>query len=270
MDSSERRKKVKKICFAISVHEKREVVIDLLENIRYFCPNSSIVLYNGGRDAELCNGLGYPVCPTSKPLIWGNLVWFFLYVMEWLEGMNYDYDYLITIDSDALFAKKGYEEFINAEMEGYDYMAAHFRVADPNWYPGQTMNREWSTWQPVFNTKYFKGCFNPAQVFSKKYVQKIVGFNRLNQLKQNLNNNKVFALDEILFATLSETLGMKSKSYPVNVQEWNRFRPYFTKEEVKDGVENHKDCYLIHPVCRDMNDKARIYLREFILKNNPQ
>jgi hypothetical protein len=255
---------VKKLCFAVLVHEKREVIMDLLDNIRFFCPNSSIVLFNGGKDPQLCEGLGYPVCPASTRIKWGNLVWYFLHTMEWLEEMNYDYDYLINIDSDAIFAKKGYEEFIATEMEGFDYMAAYFKKPDWYWYPGQTMNNEWKSWQPIFNTKYYMGCFNSAQVFSKEFVQKVLKFEKLDLIKRKLQETNVFALEEILFPTLSDTFGIKSKSYPEPVQRWNRYRPHFTKEEVENGINKQKDCYIVHPVYRDMQDGARAYIRNLL------
>lgn len=263
---NDRRGIMKKICFAIAVHENKEVITDLLENIRFFCPNSSIVLYNGGHDPNLCNGLGCPVCPTSTPLLWGNLVSFFLHVMEWLEGMNYEYDYLINLDSDALFAKKGYEEFIHSEMQDFDYMAAYLREPDPNWYPRQTMHSQWYRWDPIFNIPHIKACFNNGQVFSKKFVRNLLNFGKLDQIKSSLLENRVFALEEMVFASLAETVGMRSKSYPVHVQAWNRYRPHFSQWEINSGIENQMDCYLIHPVSRYMHDGARVYIRSLMNK----
>lgn len=225
------------------------------------------MLFNGGNDPNLCNGLGFPVCPASTPLYWGNIAPVFLHVMEWLEGMNYEYDYLINIDSDALFAKKGYEEFIHSEMEGFDYMAANLRDPEWNWYPGQTMNNEWwSSWHLIFNTPWYKGCFNNAQVFSKKFVQEKLKFSKLDQIKRKLLETRVTAIEEMIFATLSVTLGIRSKSYPDHVQAWNRFRPYFAEWEIRSGIENQMDCYLIHPVNRYIHDGARVYIRSLMNK----
>ena len=39
--------------FACLVHESFECVVDLLQNLRYFDPQSLILLYNGGEDRRL-------------------------------------------------------------------------------------------------------------------------------------------------------------------------------------------------------------------------
>lgn len=256
---------MKKICFAISVHENKEVIKDLLNNIRTFCPNSSIVLFRSGNDRSLCEGLGYPVCPTSKSLSWGkNIILFHLNIMEWLEEIDYDYDYLTIIDSDALFVKKGFEEFIISEMENFDYMAPFRRFPEIDWYPGGIMIKEWTKWQKIFNINYFLACFNPGQTFSKKFVQQIINFPNFYLIKKIINESKTWVFEEIFFPTIAETLGIKAKPYPSNVQKWIRFRPYFTEEEIKKAIETDEACFFIHPIYRDMNDKARVYVRNLL------
>lgn len=253
---------MKKICFMIPVHENKEVIKDLLENVNYFCPNSSIVLYQSGDDPKLCEGLGYPICPTSKSLVYGSgLVWFHLDVMEWLEDIDFTYDYLINLDSDALFAKEGFEAFILSEMNGFDYMATHKRYPEADWYPGRFIKHAWSTWQHVFTLDYFMACFNNGQTFSKKFVQQIINYPKLNELKAAIQNTETFAVEEIIFPTLAEVLGVESKSYPNDVQDWIRYRPYFIKEEISRGIKNNANCYLLHPVHRNMEDPARSYIR---------
>lgn len=259
---------MKKICFAISFHENKEVIKDLLDNIRFFCPNSSIVLFRSGEDPNLFDGLSYPICPTSKSLTYGSgLIWFHLNVMEWLEKINLEYDYLINLDSDNLFAKKGFEEFVSSEMNGYDYMATHKRIPEPEWYPGLFMKRVWSTWQPIFNTADFVGCFNPGQIFSRNFVKKILNYSKLGQIKKAIEETETFAVEEIIFPTLAETLGVKAKAYPDKVQDWIRYRPHFSANEIQHGIDSDMDCYLIHPIHRDMNDDARTYIRNLTKKS---
>ena len=112
----------KQICFALLVHNNKNVVIDLLNNIKFYCPNSTVVLYNGGDNPDLCKDLGNPVCPTSRKLQYGITAVYLLETMKWLEDINHDYDYLINLDSDALFVREGYERFIAEQMEDKDYM----------------------------------------------------------------------------------------------------------------------------------------------------
>jgi hypothetical protein len=257
---------MKKIVFAILVHEKRDVIQDQIENIRYFCPNASIVFFQSGNDDNLCKGLGYPICPTSHPMKYARTYgWFFLNIMEWLEKTGYEYDYLINIDSDSLFAKKGYEEFIISEMKGFDYMSPLFSIATDAWTPGHTMNKVWNLWQPIFEMDHFYRCFG-SQVFSRKFVKKILSFHKLEEMKRVMKETEddVFALEEMLFATLTKTLGIKAKPYPENIGKWMRDIPKYRKLEIIRAVRKNEDCYLLHPVRRSMNDPARAFIRNMI------
>ncbi|WHH58355.1 hypothetical protein [Petroclostridium sp. X23] len=255
---------MKKICFAILVHEKRKVIKDLLSNIKHFCPQSSIVLYNGGDDPDLCNGLGYPVCPTSKKMYWGNLALFILEVMEWLQDIGYDYDYLCTLDSDALFSKKGFEQFIASQMKNADYMGVRAKKYDDTWRPGRQMKKKWHVWRPIFKCPDFYGCFNVGQVFKKTLVERILAFNKIDEIKSNITENSSFALEEILYVTLANVLGGRIKAYPRDVAKHIRYRPYVTKKQLQKKIESNSKCYLVHPVPRNMKNDARVFVRSLV------
>ena len=139
-----------KICFAILVHEKKDLVKQLINNVRYFCPNSTIVLYNGGFDRTLCEGLGIPVCPASHKLRYGHTAIYFLDTMEWLEEIGIQYEYFINIDSDALFISKGYEEFIHNEMKDTDYMGVDYRIPGKDWHIGRELKKDSKTMEKTF------------------------------------------------------------------------------------------------------------------------
>jgi hypothetical protein len=257
-----------KICIAIAVHENREVIIEQLENIRYFCPNSSVVLFQSGNDPDLCKNLGVPVCPTSFPLTWGqSLSWFLINVMEWLDQIQYPYEYLVNIDSDALFVNKGFEDFILTEMQGFDYMGARFAEQEDWWQPGQTMMKVWPLWQPIFNRHHFLGSFMGGQVFSKKYVKEIIGFNKFDEMKKLMKQTEkeIFALEEMLFATLTHTLNLNAKRYPRNTDLWNRAYPHLTLEEVELIINSKEETYFIHPVYRDTNNQIRSYVKNLMI-----
>jgi len=258
--------KMKKICFAILAHEKKTVLKDMIANIRYFCPNSSIVLYNGGNNPKLCKNLGYPVCPFSRKLKWGNIALYMLDVMQWLKDTEYPYDYLINLDSDSLFAKKGFEKFVISEMKNADYMAVRAKIYSNKWFPGQEMRRKWSKWQPILSSDYFLGCFNVGQIFSRDLVEKILSYKKINKVRTYISKNGTFALEEILYVTLAKTLGAEIKSYPQKVARYIRPHPYFTYYGISKSLSKNSKCYLIHPVRRTMNDKARKYIRHLICK----
>lgn len=58
--------------FACLAHEQRECVIHLVRNLHHLDPDSRILLYNGGRDADLLQGFPFErynavVHPTRVP-----------------------------------------------------------------------------------------------------------------------------------------------------------------------------------------------------------
>lgn len=256
----------KRICFAVLVHEKKEIVIDLIDNIRYFCPNSSIVLFNGGDDPNLCQGLGCPVCPTSRKLKYGTTATYMLEVMSWLEGIKFDYDYLINLDSDILFVREGYEKFIIDQMKDKDYMGVNVRTAKNGWYCYEQIKKEWNMWRPLFKTDKFLGTFNVGQVFSKKLVKKLLTCKKIDQLRENLLVTKSFGIDEIAYVTMVKTLGFKPKSYPHDANAIIRYRPYYSHDEAFKLLNNHT-AFLLHPVKRKQDNGARTLIKSIMYWN---
>ncbi|MGB8953854.1 MAG: hypothetical protein WCC10_00650 [Tumebacillaceae bacterium] len=259
---------MKKICFAILVHEKREIVEDLVENVRYFCPNSTIVLYNGGYDATLCHGLGVPVCPASKKLHYGMTALYMLETMKWVHESGIGYDYLITMDSDALFAKRGFEEWVEREMQDADFMGFNAGTRWPGWDPWEQILQEWEKWREILNTDNFDflGVFGVGQTFSRDAVDRFLNFERIAEVQANLQRTTAWGIDEVIFVNLARRLGLRLKSYPLdrerNEYDTTRYRPYFTADEVRHCVRHHPHGFLYHPVHRDLDDEARVFVQE--------
>lgn len=256
----------KKICFAILVHNKREIIRDLIDNIRYFCPNSDIVLYNGGSDPNLCKDLEYPVCPTSKKLSYGFLTSFMLDVMEWLEEINYDYDYLISLDSDVLFAREGFEDFIFHEMQNAEYMGVDMRIPKDSWYPGVLFRKERELWRSLFKEDPFLKAFNVGQVFGRRFIQALLGCEQIALLKKNLRKTKCFAIEEIVFVNMAKLLGFEPKSYPKETSLSNRYRPHYTFGNFVQCMNEYPRCFLFHPVNRRLKDEVRWTIRNLMNK----
>ena len=247
-----------KICFAILVHENKELVKQLIENVRYYCPNSTMVLYNGGDDPTLCDGLGIPVCPSSRKLERGWTTIYFLEVMEWLEDLGMDYDYFINIDSDALFIKKGYEEFIQTEMKDTDYMGVLLRIPEDDWYIGEELKKDINRWKKLFNVNPFYGVFNVGQVISRSVVKALLDSKRKQKLKKALLKTISFGTDEVFFVNMAKELGFRLKKYPnKDDNRIIRYRPYFTIEEMIYDLNKSESNGLCHPVIRDQSDPVR-------------
>ena len=247
-----------KICFAILVHEDRELVKQLIDNVRYYCPNSTMVLYNGGNDPTLCEGLGVPVCPSSHKLERGWTTIYFMEIMEWLEELDVEYEYFINIDSDALFIKKGYEKFIQTQMKDTDYMGVLLRVPEDDWYIGKELMKDKDRWKALFNLKPYYGVFNVGQVISRPLVKALLDPERKQKLKNALIETISFGTDEIFYVNMAKELGFRLKKYPNSIDaRMIRYRPYFTIDEMIYCLNKTESSCLCHPVIRDHADPVR-------------
>ncbi|KIL45199.1 galactosyltransferase-related protein [Jeotgalibacillus soli] len=247
-----------KICFSVLVHKDRELVKQLVENIRLYCPNSIVVLYNGGDDPDLCEDLGVPVCPTSHKLKRGFTTIYFLETMEWIEELAIEYDYFINIDSDSLFFRKGYEEFIEEQMKNTDYMAVSLRKPEEDWYIGKEMKKDIDTWKQLFSVDPLYGIFNVGQVINRKLVKALLEPQLKEKLTVSLTKTNSFGTDEILFVNMAKQLGFRIKSYPRKTDsKLIRFRPYFTLKEMIDSINLIEEGWLCHPIIREQSDPAR-------------
>jgi hypothetical protein len=250
----------RKICFALLVHDNRELVIQLIENIKHYCPNSTIVLYNGGSDPYLVDGLGIPICPHSKKLEYGFLARYFLETMEWIEDIGIDYDYFINLDSDALFFQLGFEQFIAEQMIDVDYMGVQLRVAEDDWYCGMEFKKDIQRWEPFFSVNPFLGVFNVGQVFSRPLVIALLTYEKINDLKEAIVATPVFAAEEIVYVNIVKKLNFKMKSYPGMSANLIRFRPHISAHELVHSKNHYESACLCHPIHRKKEDPSRIFI----------
>ncbi|WP_274361881.1 hypothetical protein [Paenibacillus thermotolerans] len=261
------------ICFAVLVQNKRDVVVDLLDNIRTFCPDSSIVLYNGGNDPDLCKDLGYPVCPTSRKLSYGVTAIYILEVMRWLEDTGFSYEYLINLDSDALFAREGFERFISEEMRDKDYMGVGTKTPDDDFYCLIQLRKEKQRWEPVIGNEPYKESFNVGQVYSKRLVRSILKSEKFDLLFEGLRKTKAFGVDELVYVTYTQRLGFDVHPYPKKASDSIRYRPYFPLDDVIGRLNRYPESSLFHPIYRRMGNETRAFVRELMkrkIQSDPQ
>lgn len=251
------------ICFAILAHENEEVLINQIKNIKYFNPRCKIILYNGGMDPTFGLKSNIPICPKSRPLKKEKLGRFFLDIMTWLEETKEEYDYLVNLDSDVMFIKRGYEEYLNEHMQGYDCMGINMGIQRsprdaPHWVPGMNMWSEWAKWQPFFGTDYFCGTLNSMQVYRNEIVTKLLENLDIVKLETLFQVTEVYALEEILYATLAVRCGGKHRSYPSECAEFVGWVPLSIEQ--LDTALKKKDVYFVHPIDRTMDNPSRQWL----------
>ena len=267
---SENSRPNKTICFILLVHEDIDLVYNLIENVECFCPNSKIVIYNGGKDQTLCENIDIKVCPTSRKLEHGYTTIHLLETMEWLEEIGMEYDHLINLDSDALFIRKGYEDFVNKQMEDADYMGVDLRIAEETYFCGKQLKTEAYKWDQLFDLQQLYGVFNVGQVMSRKFIKALINSEKKLLLKRYLLETNAFGTDELVYVNMAKELGFKLKKYPsdqedlpyepigYDMDKWMiRFRPHFTIQELIHGRNNNKNRWLCHPIYRTGNDLAR-------------
>jgi hypothetical protein len=256
-----------KICFAILVHNNRELIKELINNVQFFCPNSTFVLFNGGGDPSLCDDLGVPVCPSSRKLKYGYTTIYFLETMEWIEELGIDYEYFINIDSDALFIKDGYENIISEQMRDADYMAVRLRIPGHNWFIGKQLRKDIDRWKELFRLDPYYGVFNVGQVIKRSLVKAILEPSKKEKYKNALLETISFGSDEIFFVNIAHELGFKMKKYPyVSDTDLIRYRPHFKLDEIIDCLNSKKFSGLCHPIHRLKNDQSRRLIKQLAYK----
>lgn len=244
-------------------HENEEVLINQIKNIKYYNPGCKVILYNGGVDSTFGLKSNIPICPKSRPLKKEKLGRFFLDIMIWLEETKEDYDYLVNLDSDVMFIKRGYEEYLKQHMQGYDCMGINMGIQRspddaPHWIPGMNMWSEWEIWQPFFETDYFCGSLNSMQVYRKRIVESMLENLDIDKLETLFQITEVYALEEILYATLAVRCGGKHRSYPYECAEYVRWEPLSIEQ--LESARKEKDVYFVHPIEREMDNPTRLWL----------
>lgn len=193
------------ICFAVLAHDRPAALAELVDALHLTAPGSEIVIFNGGRDPSLTDG--FDLCPGSRPLRHGHLAAFHDAALEWFAGRPGDW--LVTLDSDVLPTRSGLDEHL--ATLGADYAAGHLSPVQPGtpWRPGRRFLRTWPLWQPVLGIEHPWRCFNPVQVFSRRYVDAYLAWPSRPALLDLVAASPHEALEEIVWPSVAAALGLR-------------------------------------------------------------
>ncbi|MFN8473400.1 MAG: hypothetical protein U0822_14515 [Anaerolineae bacterium] len=253
-----------KLCFAILAHNKPDCLQDLVLNLQTFAPNADIVLFNGGHDPHLADGLDIDVCPYSQPFRYTRNERFHYEVMRWLHEEKRDYDFLMTLDNDMLLIKPGLDAYLERVMADHAYMAVLFREITPqlDWVPGQNFLRKWKTvWQPIFDIPSPYGCFNPGQVFRREYAERLMRFPKLDELLTRMERSSLNTLCEIVWATMAVTLDCDPIRFPQPNQSAIRYLVRHSPDDIRRWLSD-PNVYMLHPIVMDMDAPGRRMIRD--------
>jgi hypothetical protein len=254
----------KNLLLIILAHNNKESLQDFVLNINFFCPNIDIAVYNSGSDKNLTSGLSVLNIIPNRQLDYAKITMFFFDTFTWLQSQNFPYENITILDSDILFIKRGFPQYIANEMKSFDYLAQDLRYnihTRPKWRPIRSLRPELNEWYSVLGFNHMNGAFNPGQTFNKNYIIKLLKHEKFNSILNLVNSNKSYTLHEVLFPTLIDCLDIRAKSFPSETNTANRYRPYQAISGVKTAL-SIKDAYFVHPVKREMDNPTRVYIRE--------
>jgi hypothetical protein len=251
------------LLFVILAHTDRASLEELVENVRVFCPRARMVLYNSGSDPDLCRKLGEPEFPAAHEFGYAKITPFFFEVFEWAIASGDPFDALVNLETDMLFIRSGYEGFVENQLTEADYLAPNLverRSLKTRWRPMRSLRPEFEDWFQFFGFCYWHGSFSPAQVFSRRYVESLVQHRGYAELRKLVQQNRSFTLQEVVFPTLTDFLGLRLGGYPKAHSTSNRYRPYQAVSGVRRAL-TLQDAYFVHPVRRKKDDAAREFIR---------
>lgn len=256
------------IIMMILAHNDQESLADMVKNIRYFCPKVTLCLYNSGNYLSLGSGLNLEIFPSPRRLDYAKISPFFFDTFEWLLAENRRFDYVINLETDILFVRKGFETFISQVMADSDYMApnfSRFTSSKSKWRPIRSLRPELAEWYKLLGFEYTHGAFSPGQVFSRNYIEKLLRHEQYAEIQRLVKSNQSYTLQEVLFPTLVDFLKVRGKSYPSELKPIIRYRPYQAINGVRCALAI-PDAYFVHPVRRELDDPARLFIHSLIEK----
>lgn len=234
---------------------------DLLQSSQRFAPGLELVLYDSGVDC-LGQVTGLPTIPTARPLRYAKIGTCFLDIVEWFveEAAGVAW---INLESDMLFIRPGFTDWLATEMITADYLAARLHRVKPrsNWRPARSLRAEGRrTLLDLLGSDALYGAFSPGQVFGARFCRLMVEHARFHELRQFMLRNEqdggAYSMQETVFPTAAMALGMRVARYPDGSQFSNRYRPYFGRSGVTRALAD-ESVYFVHPVRRDPDDPAR-------------
>lgn len=263
--------------YACLVHESPECVVDLVRNLHYHDPASSILLYNGGGNSGLLAQQGFPferhgavVLPNPRPMRWGWLHGFALDSMRFALA-NIPFDTLTIVDSDQLCVNRGYSAYMGRYLSNKggvgllgnspDTQPPHTRVG-----PATAAFKEFDLWRPFLRRfeggeeKFVHWTFWPSTVFTADAARDLLRlFDTDTQLRDIMERSKIWATEEVIFPTLTALLGYRVVANPCSY-DFVKYRVRYSPRQIADAVAR-PDVFWVHPVPRHYGDPLRKQIR---------
>jgi hypothetical protein len=251
-------------------------VIDLVRNLRFLDPSSTILLYNGGDDPDLLKrfpleSMAAIVHPSARPMQWGRLHDFALDCMQFALS-ELSFDTLTIVDSDQLGTRRGYSEYLSRFVKGRDRLgmlgnSPGVLPSTTRHGPAQTAFQEIDLWRPYLRRfpygeqKFVHWSFWPSTVFTNQAAWDLTRlFATDRELSSILARSKIWASEELVLPTLLALLGYEIAANPCNC-DYVQYKASYTLPQV-DAALVREDVFWLHPVPRRLDDPVRARIRE--------
>lgn len=216
-----------KIVISIPVHEKPDVIVDQIQNIKKYCVNAVIVLHISHSFFEKYSADSLQqlhdvyINPQNLETAWGNIIMTHVSNFEYISSLI-DFDYFLMHSSNDMYVRHGLENYISKYDAGFCRREVMLKYS--MWWPGEAA---WNDWQlknimiQIGQTRIFatqiEGTF-----FSKKIAQEIMRI-----IKENYKPNKndmPYTREEVYFSTIASSLVDFSRvGYPTTYSEVHIF-----------------------------------------------
>lgn len=262
--------------FACLCHESPECVADLVRNLRHLDPSSSIVLYNGGTNSDLFEGIlpsdryGVQIHPTPLPMQWGRLHGFALDCMRFALASG-PFDIFTIVDSDQLALRPGYSDRMAEYFAGnrdIGMLGNSAGVLPPSTTipTASFAHAETERWRPFLRrfhdgeAKFVHWSFWPTTVFTADAARGLVKlFDEDKELQQLVLTSDILVTEEVILPTLVALLGFRIGVSPCSYDFVQHQTPYSVQQ--LDDAMTREDVFWAHPIPRHYDDPLRSYVR---------
>jgi hypothetical protein len=265
---------VTKHTFACLVHERPDVIADLIANLRALEPEATLLLYDGSATGQLLSERlmvdpNVVIHPTPQPMRWGRLHDFAIDSMRFAL-QDLDFEALTIVDSDQLLLRPGYGERVATFLEDHPTVgmlgnAPEVQQRNSAIHPVRIAWREPALWRPFLDrlpggsATFPHWTFWPSTVFTRHAAADLVRLFEDRELQAILRRTRMFATEEIVLPTLVAALGYDVATHPA-AYDFVRYRVGYDVADVERALAT-PDVYWMHPVPRRIDDPVRARIR---------
>lgn len=271
------------ILFSIPVHERLDVIIDQILNIKYYNPNSAIVLHISKKFNFSMSSIDYAqfieivknigdvyINPnrmdTNKNTIMQTHISNYAYIKDIIN-----FEYICLIASNQLFIKEGFYEYANNFDCGLD-LYYHNRNTKMNTAKSAYLDNQLLKYLYKNDTKLVvssqvEGTFYRTKIFYKIYNEIINNF-VLDSLDIGYPMEEIYFPTVISILNHKENIKVAKKGYITYIPWKRKYTLRITIKSIENIIRHDNHYYSVKRVDRHLNNYIRTYIREKLSNGN--